>query len=74
MIIPGHVTGDDFGWDGDDTIHSSLPFYPIKNCIQANGSFPRNAEPETVDVVFDEFITTHILEGPRSSGCTIHTG
>jgi hypothetical protein len=56
-LVPGYVTTDDFGTDGDDTTHSKIPAYPQPNDIQANVSFPTNgSEPLKVDVVFLDFI------------------
>ncbi|CAD0022310.1 unnamed protein product [Aureobasidium pullulans] len=39
---PGYVTTDDFGSDGDDTVHSKIPYYSVPNFFQANGSLPAN--------------------------------
>ena len=48
---------DDFGTDGDDTIHSAIPFYSQPNDLQANGSFPTDGStPNAVDLVFLDFI------------------
>ncbi|KAL8719850.1 MAG: hypothetical protein Q9225_003203 [Loekoesia sp. 1 TL-2023] len=58
-LTPGYTTTDDFGTDGDDTPHSRIPFYPQPNDVQANASFPASGLPETVDLVFLDFI------GPR---------
>ncbi|KAF2134698.1 hypothetical protein P153DRAFT_278830 [Dothidotthia symphoricarpi CBS 119687] len=59
---PGPVTTDDFGTDGDDTIHSRIPNYSQPNDLQANGSFPTDGSvPETVDMVFLDFIASYIV-------------
>ncbi|KAL8860061.1 MAG: hypothetical protein Q9178_003610 [Gyalolechia marmorata] len=55
-ISPGYVTTDDFGSNGDDTPHSAIPFFRQPNDVQANASFPASGVPETVDVVFVDFI------------------
>lgn len=55
-LNPGYVTTDDFGTNGDDTPHSAIPFYPQPNDLQANASFPASGLPETVDLVFLDFI------------------
>ncbi|KAI4281210.1 MAG: hypothetical protein L6R38_003871 [Xanthoria sp. 2 TBL-2021] len=55
-LNPGYVTTDDFGTNGDDTPHSAIPFYPQPNDLQANASFPTSGLPETVDLVFLDFI------------------
>lgn len=55
-LTPGYVTTDDFGTDGDDTPHSKIPFYPQPNDVQANASFPATGLPDTVDLVFLDFI------------------
>lgn len=56
-IIPGYVTTDDFGSDGDDTPHSKIPYYEAPNDVQAKAGFPEDgSSPEKVDVVFVDFI------------------
>ncbi|KAI8939145.1 hypothetical protein NX059_004979 [Plenodomus lindquistii] len=59
---PGYTTTDDFGTDGDDTIHSRIPNFPQPNDLQANASFPLNGSaPATVDLVFLDFIASYIV-------------
>lgn len=59
---PGYTTVDDFGNDGDDTAHSTIPHYPQPNDLQANGSFPLDGSlPKTVDLVFLDFIASYIV-------------
>ncbi|KAL8812384.1 MAG: hypothetical protein Q9223_001079 [Gallowayella weberi] len=55
-LTPGYVTTDDFGTNGDDTPHSAIPFFSQPNDVQANASFPTTGLPETVDLVFLDFI------------------
>ena len=58
----GPTTADDFGTDGDDTIHSPIPNYPQPNDLQANASFPADgSKPKTVDLVFLDFIGKYIV-------------
>jgi hypothetical protein len=64
---PGYTTTDDFGTDGDDTIHSSIPNYPQPNDLQANASFPIDGSmPETVDLVFLDFIASYVVDALNS--------
>ncbi|KAF2853728.1 hypothetical protein T440DRAFT_487046 [Plenodomus tracheiphilus IPT5] len=59
---PGYTTADDFGTDGDDTIHSKIPNYSQPNDLQANASFPTDGStPATVDLVFLDFIASYIV-------------
>ncbi|KAJ9645683.1 hypothetical protein H2199_002722 [Coniosporium tulheliwenetii] len=68
-IVPGYVTRDDFGTDGDDTIHSPIPNYPRPNVVQGNGSFPKDGStPETVDLVFYDFIESYVLDALVRAG------
>jgi hypothetical protein len=63
-LIPGYTTHDDAGADGDDTIHSAIRFYNVPNCIQATVGFSaadRDSEPQTVDLMYNEFIQKWIL-------------
>ncbi|KXX73531.1 hypothetical protein MMYC01_209410 [Madurella mycetomatis] len=68
-LTEGYTTRDDIGNDGDDTIHKSINFYVVPNCIQAEIAFPASgAAPETVDLVFLDFITPWVLMALRLSG------
>jgi hypothetical protein len=59
---PGYTTTDDFGDDGDDTVHSKIPNYSQPNDLQANASFPIDGSlPKTVDLVFLDFIASYIV-------------
>lgn len=61
-MTPGPTTKDDFGTDGDDTIHSAIPNYNQPNDLQANASFPLDGSmPKTVDLVFLDFIASYIV-------------
>lgn len=63
-LFPGYTTIDDAGSDGDDTLHSAIPFYNVPNCVQAAVGFDATVpdeEPETVDVMYNEFIEKWVL-------------
>ena len=66
-LTPGYTTTDDAGNDGDDTLHSKITFYKVPNCIESRINFPNGAgtsedqEPETVDVVYNDFIESYVL-------------
>ena len=61
-VTPGYTTTDDFGIDGDDTVHAQIPNYPQPNDFQANASFPTDGPtPARVDLVFLDFIAPDIL-------------
>lgn len=63
-LFPGYTTHDDAGKDGDDTLHSVIPFYYVPNCVQASVGFrPDDEEPEVVDVMYNEFVQKWILMG-----------
>ena len=76
----GYTTHDDAGADGDDTLHSEIKFYKVPNCIEARIGFPPEddsdkpssdgplPEPETVDLVYNEFIQPYILLALRFLG------
>ena len=60
---------DDFGTDGDDTIHSKIPSYPQPQYFQGNGSLPTSgSRPATVDLVFLDYIAPDILAALTSLG------
>lgn len=68
QLIPGYTTKDDAGDEGDDTLHSPIQFYNVPNCVQAQVSFPDEGDPETVDLVFLEFIQPWVLLALKLSG------
>lgn len=62
-VTPGYLTEDDFGNDGDDTVHSAIPSFENPQYFAANGTFPVDgSSPETVDLVFIDFIQEDVLE------------
>ncbi|KAI6781937.1 ser Thr protein phosphatase family [Emericellopsis cladophorae] len=69
-LIAGYTTKDDFGDDGDDTVHEPLEFYYQANAFQSDINFPPNhkEKPETVDVVFIDFIQPWIIPALKFSG------
>lgn len=52
VVTPGYVTKDDWGTDGDDSVHTAIPNYPIPGYYEARGGFPTEGNPDVVDVVF----------------------
>jgi 2',3'-cyclic-nucleotide 2'-phosphodiesterase (5'-nucleotidase family) len=66
-LVPGYTTKDDAGEDGDDTLHSPVSFYRVPNCIQTNVGISE-PEPETVDMIFLDFIQPWILQALLISG------
>jgi hypothetical protein len=69
VTTPGYTTSDDFGTDGDDTVHSKIPRYSTPNDFQANGSFPTNGSlPATVDLIFLDFIASDVIDALTAAG------
>lgn len=68
-LIGGYTTKDDLGTDGDDTVHKKLDFHVQPNCIQSEIAFPEDgSDPETVDVVFIDFVQPWIIPALQFSG------
>ncbi|KAJ4418403.1 hypothetical protein N0V82_005589 [Gnomoniopsis sp. IMI 355080] len=67
-LVGGYTTKDDIGTDGDDAIHSPINFYIQPNCIQSEIDFPKEGEPEKVDLVFTDFIIPWVLMALKFSG------
>ena len=66
---PGYTTTDDFGKDGDDTPHSTIPSYRQPSVIQANASFPADGStPTAVDLVFLDFIAPNVVSALNGVG------
>jgi hypothetical protein len=70
-LVPGYTTIDDLGTDGDDTIHSQIDFYEIPNCIGALILDDKSATPETVDLVYVDFIEPYITLAARYAGLNV---
>ncbi|KAL8754234.1 MAG: hypothetical protein Q9184_005176 [Pyrenodesmia sp. 2 TL-2023] len=73
-LTPGYTTHDFLGSDGDDTIHTPIEFYRVPNVFQSRIGFPGTAppadleagstegeDPETVDLVYVDFIQRYVL-------------
>jgi 2',3'-cyclic-nucleotide 2'-phosphodiesterase (5'-nucleotidase family) len=67
-LISGYTTKDDIGTDGDDAVHAPINFHTQPNCIQAEIGMPPGGEPETVDLVFTDFITPWVIMALKFSG------
>ncbi|KAJ5198434.1 uncharacterized protein N7498_007551 [Penicillium cinerascens] len=70
-IVPGYTTKDDAGTDGDDTLHSPISFYQVPNCIQALLSANTSGVPETVDLIYIEFIQPHLALAAKFAGLDV---
>lgn len=70
-IVPGYTTKDDAGTDGDDTIHSPISFYQVPNCIQALLSANTSGVPETVDLIYIEFVQPHLAMAAKFAGLDV---
>jgi hypothetical protein len=69
VTTPGYTTSEDFGTNGDNTVHSRIPHYSTPNDFQANGSFPTNGStPATVDLIFLDFIANDVIDALTSAG------
>ncbi|ATY59228.1 Ser Thr phosphatase family [Cordyceps militaris] len=74
-LVEGYTTTDDVGKDGDDTVHKAVEFHTVPNCIQSAIGFPKDgSEPETVDLVFLDFIQPWIVIALKFSGGTQGAG
>jgi len=73
-LTPGYTTTDDVGTDGDDTLHAHIAFYDVPNCIQAPVGFALGAPPETVDLVYNQFIEPWVLLAMKYLGVKVGEG
>ncbi|CAG8983912.1 hypothetical protein HYALB_00006879 [Hymenoscyphus albidus] len=70
-VTLGYVTSDDFGTDGDDTVHSKIPNFRQPNYIQGNGSFPVDGTtPAVVDVVFFDYFANVVVSVSNAMGAS----
>lgn len=73
QLTAGYTTKDDDGDDGDDTLHSPIPFSKVPNCIQSEVDFPDNpADVARVDLVYNEFIESWIILALQFLGAEYH--
>ncbi|KAJ5537901.1 hypothetical protein N7494_007380 [Penicillium frequentans] len=70
-IIPGYTTKDDAGTDGDDTIHSPISAYQVPNCIQSLLPTNETKMPETVDLVYINFVQPFLVLAAKYAGLDI---
>ncbi|KAK4198166.1 Metallo-dependent phosphatase-like protein [Triangularia verruculosa] len=69
VLEVGYTTEDDFGTDGDDTVHEKIPKHNIPAYFGTTAGLPqkkkgrtgRIQEPRTVDLVFNDFINDDLL-------------
>ncbi|KAI0906363.1 ser/Thr protein phosphatase family [Ustulina deusta] len=73
QLVSGYTTKDDLGDDGDDAVHSPISFYNVPNCIQSQVEFPAAADPETVDLVFIDYVQPWIIPALQFSGGDYNT-
>ncbi|QPG98574.1 hypothetical protein C2857_007747 [Epichloe festucae Fl1] len=67
-LMAGYTTKDDLGTDGDDTVHKAVLSYAAPNCIQSEINFPKEGEPDTVDLVYIDFIQPWIIPALKFAG------
>jgi hypothetical protein len=74
VVTPGYTTTDDFGSDGDDTPHSTIPSYAQPNYAAGNASFPTDGTtPATVDVIFLDYFASTVVSVLNKLGGTTYT-
>lgn len=54
ILEAGYTTEDDFGTDGDDTLHTSIQRFELPPYFATEADFPEKREPEVVDLVFND--------------------
>ncbi|CAH6720907.1 uncharacterized protein CLIB1444_04S10616 [[Candida] jaroonii] len=59
-LTKGYVTHDDFGTDGDDTLHYPTINFPIPNVVDSKQF--KHLEESTVDLVFYNFLKWNVIE------------
>ncbi|PHH66625.1 hypothetical protein CDD81_6462 [Ophiocordyceps australis] len=69
-LVPGYVTKDDIGTDGDDTVRAPVESHTVPNCFQAQVGFSKDADkqPEAVDLVFVDYVQRWIVPALKYSG------
>ncbi|KAL2833670.1 Metallo-dependent phosphatase-like protein [Aspergillus cavernicola] len=70
-VVPGYTTTDDLGADGDDTAHSQINFYQVPNCIDALTVNNGTVIPETVDLVYVDFIEPYVALAAKYAGLNV---
>ncbi|KAL8769683.1 MAG: hypothetical protein Q9203_005406 [Teloschistes exilis] len=83
-LTPGYTTHDYLGTDGDDTIHSPIKFYRVPNVFETRIAFPTiyssrsqkqgERDPETVDLVYIDFVESYILLALKFLGTGYEAG
>ncbi|KAL1303631.1 hypothetical protein AAFC00_006991 [Neodothiora populina] len=68
---PGYTTTDDFGTDGDDTPHSTIPRYSSPDFFQSNGSLPSNgtlSSDAPIDLIFLDYVADSVIAVLNNNG------
>ncbi|KAG1494835.1 hypothetical protein G6F46_008057 [Rhizopus delemar] len=61
QLTPGYVTKDDYGTDGDDTLHTPIPYYPAPAFVGSD--LPKDEDDSRlVDIYYLDFFD-HQLKG-----------
>ncbi|GAB7364579.1 hypothetical protein MBLNU230_g5386t1 [Neophaeotheca triangularis] len=74
--LPGYTTRDDFGHNGDDTVHAPIDFYAVPNCIAASVNYEptEGPAPEKADLVYNEFVQNWVLLALKYLGQDYESG
>ena len=67
-LTPGYTTIDDAGSEGDDTLHAPITFYDVPNCMGVHVGVDEGHPPDTVELVYNEFIESWVLLALRYLG------
>lgn len=72
-LKPGYVTYDDYGDDGDDTLHDPWPFVILPNAVQSEQNIPESADDDTkIDVVIYDFLLPFALSAFTKIGYPVN--
>lgn len=64
-----NIKTDDFGTDGDDTIHSAIPYYPQPGYVQAQACFPTDgSKPASVDLIYLDYFASDVVTALNGLG------
>lgn len=67
--ISGYTTKDDFGTDGDDTIHAPTGSYKPVGIFHRKVSFPEDgSSPHVVDLIFIQHLEAELLKRLTQAG------
>ncbi|KHJ32836.1 putative ser thr protein phosphatase family [Erysiphe necator] len=72
-LVPGFITVDDGGTDGDDTLHKPLhESTELPKTLHSFVNFPDKGDPKMIDLVYGQYVESSILATLNDNGFPVN--